>query len=858
MADAATISVLVRARDMASDAFKRVEANAGGMAQGIAKHRRSIGLAMVAMGGAMTGFALASVKAASTLEESMNAVNVVFSEGSKTIHEFGENSARAVGLSTAEFNQLATVTGALLQDVGLPMTEVAGMTNELAVRAADLASVFDTSVQDAMSAMNQALRGETEAIRRYAGDVTQATLETFALSQGINKSVSEMSEQEKRLLRVGLIMEQTSSMAGDFANTSESLANRMRIAKAEFANVSAELGTALLPLVTSLVEKVQGVLMVVADWIQQNPELAKKLMITASVLGVVGVAVGTLALSVTALIVAMSPITLVILGVAAAITGIIILFKKWDDMSTKVKIAVVALGFALGPVTALIVTGIAVWKNWDKIVDTVRKGIGIFTKSIIGFIIKLGEGFLAITKWIPGMGDARRAIEGTIDSLRDAQNTVEDWGNNTGRVIEEHGQAWSELEDSHWSTSGAIKTQNEQIGASTVDLNRTVGTSTASMVQSHVGLQRATEMTAEAAELGWGAVEDAVLQAQGVTIKSLDEIIKAQEDLELSLDSNLASIRSNMDATNIQWKESGKSMENVVQAWADIMDMEIEDVLARMDELNVDTNNVKATLNTFTDETGRNFFTWADNVDAATKQAALSLANTEATLQTQMDKYQDILIGGFNVKQLDLLGWTTNEINNAMDEQVKKLEEAEQRLADRMSNIGGREESREAGSIQRNIHALGVGTGQTTVLGAFQAIQSSAKWGAPSHRTMMKGMKDEDILDAILESAGAEAALGSHDAIRAAGLADLFGLDQKQRGGLSKGGLTLVGEGGPEIVSLPGGSFVHPNGTSPGGVTNQFHFHGSVYGVEDLKEAVVEAVRDHAISGGFSGVFAEA
>ena len=49
-----------------------------------------------------------------------------------------------------------------------------------------------------------------------------------------------------------------------------------------------------------------------------------------------------------------------------------------------------------------------------------------------------------------------------------------------------------------------------------------------------------------------------------------------------------------------------------------------------------------------------------------------------------------------------------------------------------------------------------------------------------------------------------------------------------------------------------------PNGTGPGGVTNQFHFHGAVYGVEDLKEAVVEAVRDHAISGGFSGVFAEA
>ena len=63
--------------------------------------------------------------------------------------------------------------------------------------------------------------------------------------------------------------------------------------------------------------------------------------------------------------------------------------------------------------------------------------------------------------------------------------------------------------------------------------------------------------------------------------------------------------------------------------------------------------------------------------------------------------------------------------------------------------------------------------------------------------------------------------------------------------------MALVGESGPEAVI--------PLGRGGGmGSVNNFHFHGAVYGVEDLKEAVVEAVRDHAISGGFSGVFAEA
>jgi hypothetical protein len=521
----------------------------------------------------------------------------------------------------------------------------------------------------------------------------------------------------------------------------------------------------------------------------------------------------------------------------------------------------IGLAAVLGPIgwiTLAVTAGIKIWQNWDTVVSKVKKLLADTGKGFIWLARQILVTAKAIADFIPGLKGTEDALQADIDMLDRMSASMDDWSNETARKTREAADAWGMMEDSHHSTSGVVKAQNDMMGQSTIDTAEIVERAMADSGVALQGFKADTEEVAMAAELGWGAVEDAVLQAQGVTIKSLDEIIKAQEDLESSLDSNLARIRSNMDATNIQWKESGKGMENVVQAWADIMDMEIEDVLARMDELNVDTNNVKATLNTFADETGRNFFTWADNVDAATKQAALSLKNTEATLQTQMDKYQDILIGGFNVKQLDLLGWSTNEINNAMDAQVKALEEAEQRLADRMSNIGERTEGREAGSIQRNIHALGVGTGQTTVLGAFQAIQASGKFGSPDHRTMIKGMEQEDILDAILESAGAEAALGSHEKIRAAGLADLFGLDKKQRGGLSRGGMTLVGEGGPEIVSLPGGSFVHPNGSGPGGVTNNFHFHGAVYGVEDLKDAVVEAVRDHAISGGFSGVFAEA
>ena len=191
-----------------------------------------------------------TITAASDLVESQNAVNVVFKDGAKEILNFGKSASKSVALANAEFNQLASVTGALIMDVGKPMTEVAKITTDLTIRAADMASVMNTTVQDALSAINQAIRGETEAIRRYTGDVTDQTLQQFALANGIKKTVTTMTQQEKKLLRLRVIMKQTEKFAGDFARTNKEFANQTRILWAQINDLAASLGEKLLPALT--------------------------------------------------------------------------------------------------------------------------------------------------------------------------------------------------------------------------------------------------------------------------------------------------------------------------------------------------------------------------------------------------------------------------------------------------------------------------------------------------------------------------------------------------------------------------------------------------------------------------------
>lgn len=253
-----------------------------------------LGALSVGIGGA--------IKNASDLTESINAVNVVFGEGAKTVLDFSNTTSTAIGMASADFNQMATQTGALLRDTGLSAEEVANQTINLTKRASDMASVFNTSVPDAMSALNQALRGETEAIRRYAGDVTDASLQTYLLSKGIKTSVTDLSEQEKRLYRVDLIMAQTAVTAGDFERTSEGLANSQRILQSKITDTSAKLGTMFIPMMEDAMVVINKVVTVVSNFIDKNPELAKTLVLVAGAVSGLLVVAGSLGLLIPSII----------------------------------------------------------------------------------------------------------------------------------------------------------------------------------------------------------------------------------------------------------------------------------------------------------------------------------------------------------------------------------------------------------------------------------------------------------------------------------------------------------------------------------------------------------------------------
>lgn len=208
--------------------------------------------ALVAAGAGMIAFAKDSVKAASDLEESMNAVNVVFGTAADKIVSFGEQAATSAGLAQAEFQQMATVLGSSLINAGIPLDEAAEKTIELTQRAADMASVFNTTVPDALGAMQAALRGEADPIERFGVTLTAAAVNAEAAALGFAKVGGEFDAQAKAAARLSLIMKQTDRVQGDFANTSDGLANSSRILAANMTDLQAKIGSGLAPVLAEL------------------------------------------------------------------------------------------------------------------------------------------------------------------------------------------------------------------------------------------------------------------------------------------------------------------------------------------------------------------------------------------------------------------------------------------------------------------------------------------------------------------------------------------------------------------------------------------------------------------------------
>lgn len=467
-------------------------------------------VAAIAAGGALATVGVKvlkdSVAEASNLNESLNAVQVTFGKNAKGIMALGENAAKALGLSKTEFNGLAVRFSNFAQTVAGKGGDVVGTMDDLTTRASDFASVMNLDVSQAAELFQSGLAGETEPLRQYGIDLSAAAVQAHALAKGIWNGKGEMTEAQKVQARYSLLMKSTNKTAGDFANTSDSLANRQRIANAQWKNAKASIGQALLPVMQSVTafiqEKVVPAIQTFGDWFTRDgmPALTRfgatlrdtvlpplkavvgwlvqNKDIILPIAGIIGTMVaayktwafvsGIVTAAQTALnfALAANPIGLIVMAVAGLIAGLVLLFKKnetfrnvvlgaWEGIKNAITAVVEWLKPYLTAAWDAIKAAVeVVWPIIQKVIELAWKYIKTYVVTYVKVIKTVVEGVWKAIKWATQTTwDAVKAfiidpIRAAWQIIRTVVGNVRDWLSETwGKIRERASTAWQNVKD---------------------------------------------------------------------------------------------------------------------------------------------------------------------------------------------------------------------------------------------------------------------------------------------------------------------------------------------------------------------------------------------------------------------------
>lgn len=278
VADASSVDRgLKKAERSASGFSRRIQSRTGpggllGDAFGGVGKAGPIG-AGIAAGAAVATVALKKFTAAgSDLNEQITKSEQVFGASSKSIDAWSKTTAKSAGISRTQALEAAGTFGNLFSSMKIGEKPAAQMSKRLVGLASDLASFNNANPEDVLLALRSGLIGEAEPLRKFGVLLSETRVQQQAMADTGKLNAKQLTDQEKAAARFELILRDTTKAQGDFSRTSGGLANQQRILKARFADVQAEIGVKLLPIITKLAAKAIEFL----DWSEKNwPRFAK-------------------------------------------------------------------------------------------------------------------------------------------------------------------------------------------------------------------------------------------------------------------------------------------------------------------------------------------------------------------------------------------------------------------------------------------------------------------------------------------------------------------------------------------------------------------------------------------------------
>ena len=215
---------------------------------------------------------------ATSRAEELNLFNVIFKniekDGVKTFSTLGEEAYKfqnklneAFGTNMTETLRYQGLFQAMATNQGIDEKKAAIMSENMLKLTYDLASLYNRSEKTTAEALRAGVyAGQTKPLRGFGIDVTQTSMKPTLAALGItDRTVNEMNQAEKQILRYISTLNQARSAMGDFAQTIESPANQLKIFKQQLVEVRTAWGNLFIGIYADILPYANAILMVLKE-----------------------------------------------------------------------------------------------------------------------------------------------------------------------------------------------------------------------------------------------------------------------------------------------------------------------------------------------------------------------------------------------------------------------------------------------------------------------------------------------------------------------------------------------------------------------------------------------------------------
>jgi hypothetical protein len=708
------------------------------------------GAAYGAMAIGMAELVKHSVEVADAFEGIDTRAKVIFGTDYPGMSAASDGLSQSLGRSQVQMLGAITQTTAIAEGLGLSKTAAEQMSTQLSSLGVDIGKAFHTSDADAIQAIQSALEGNTRALRQYGIVMNDNTLQEYAHAAGIKAKVVDMDSEQKAVLEANYVLAKSSDIHNAATASTGGLDDQLKRLNATWSDFSKDLGEIVLPGVTAVFSVINTVL-------------------------------------------------------SDAITYIKFFADEWKAM---IELISMGVGNIKGTVGGVNFGGVN--SDGQKIVGAGIPGYQQLANGQEDFTKNTPEG-QKVKDETDKMNQAYEDLQKSLDKTGAAFNS---YGVDMDHTAKGSADAAKQLE--------ATKTALEALNQSYEDASKSIDTKLLDLDTSHkdrmASIQDSIDKTKQ-------SIQDLADAFQ----KSMDDINNAEADALIKGQDNITKLQAQLDK-KLQEVESKKQGSGSVSVALQDEVAKLQDELdaAKKGQQNAEAmvGGMPVTTAKPLSEMNDEIVTMQKNLENMERQKDLlsgsgnksvpavltegitqlraNITKVQGELDAASGKASSAVMDAFN-KRKDM----SAPESKITDEEAKRVTDTD-KYNDSLKKLNT---TLDKYNNSKDVENAAYGAQRTQLIQTQQALISFHDQYVAAMNDMAKVTKDQltsmknDLSDLAATMTSAQAKILGENRVSIGGGTTI----PSRIGGGYAEGLTRVGEGGPELVSLPAGSFVHSN-----------------------------------------------